>query len=291
MYSTILVPVDGSGGDDGAVSRTFEFARRFGAAVHVLHVVDAEPGPAGLDRTQRERVRRPLEKRGRQATARIADRAAELGVDATRTVRDGTPSRTILEYADEHDVDLIVMGTHGRTGPERVRLGSTTERVITRTDSPVLAVPVADGDGTDVDSIEYDRVVIATDGSDAAERAAERGLETAEAYDSAVYVAYVVDATTYELADAPRSIVGLLKDGGRNAVESIATEGRDRGLSVGIDVLRGVPHDEIVEYADGVGGDLVVMGTRGRGGAAGGFLGSTTARVLRRTPHPILTVG
>lgn len=291
MYSTVLVPVDGSGRDDDAVNRALEIARRFGAAVHVLHVVDVETGPAGLDRTQRERVRRPLEKRGRRATARIAERAAELGVDATRAVREGTPARTILEYADERDVELIVVGTHGRTGPDRVRLGSTTERVITRTDSPVLAVPVADGGGADVDSIEYGRVVIATDGSDAAERAAERGLETAEAYGSTVYVAYVVDETTYELADAPRSVVGLLKEGGRNAVEAIAAEGRDRGLSVETDVLRGVPHDEIVAYADGVGGDLLVMGTSGRGRAASGSLGSTTARVLRRTSRPILTVG
>jgi nucleotide-binding universal stress UspA family protein len=291
MYSTILVPVDGSGGSDGAVTRTLAFARKFGATVHVLHVVDTKTGPVGLDRTQRERIRRPFEKRGRQATARIQERATEHGIDATRTVREGVPYRIILEYADEHDIDLIVMGTHSRTGAERVALGSTTERVITLADSPVLAVPLTDENEADIDSIEYARVVIATDGSDVAERAAERGIEIAEAYDSEVYVAYVIDTMTYNLEDSPRSIIGLLKEGGQNAAGAIAAEGRDRGLSVGTDVLRGVPHDEIIEYVDEVSGDIVVLGTRGRGGAAGDLIGSTTARVLRRTSHPILTVG
>lgn len=69
------------------------------------------------------------------------------------------PYRFILDYADEHGVDLIVMGTHGRTGPERVALGSTPERVITLADSPVLAVPLTDEDGADIDSIEYARVL------------------------------------------------------------------------------------------------------------------------------------
>lgn len=291
MYDKILVPIDGSGGAENAVSRTFDFARTFGSSVHVLYVVETGSEPVEISHEQRDELRRPSEKRGRQATARVQERATEHGFEATRVIREGVPYRIILEYADETDVGLIVMGTYGRTGSKRVGLGSTTERVISLADSPVLAVPLTDETGVDIDAVDYNRVVIATDGSDDAERAAERGLGIAELYDADVCITYVIDTTIYDLQDAPRSIIGLLKEGGQNAVEAIAADGRDRGLSVETDVLRGVPDAEIVEYADRIGGDLLVMGTRGRGGGTDDFLGSTTARVLRRTSHPILTVG
>ena len=290
MYDTILVPSDGSSGAENAVPRALDFARTFGASIHVLSVVDTGSEPAGLDRDEHDELRQPSEKRGRQATARVHEQATDIGLEATRTVRDGIPHRTILEYADEHGVDLIVMGTHGRTGPELVRLGSTTERVSSLADAPVLAVPLTDGDRIDADAIGYDRVVIATDGSDAAERAAQRGFDVAASYGSDVYAIYVIDTTTYDLEDAPRSIIGLLKEGGQHAVDELSTAGRDRDLSVQTDVLRGVPDEEIAEYTEGIGGDLLVMGTRGRGGATGDLLGSTVARVLQRTTRPILTV-
>jgi nucleotide-binding universal stress UspA family protein len=289
MYSTILVPIDGSDGAENAVNRALEFARAFDADVHLLYVVDTGSEPTGLGDQQRDELRQPSEKQGRQATAQARDRATELGLEATRAVEEGLPSQVVLEYADDHGAELIVMGTHGRTGPDLVRLGSTTERVITRADVPVVAVRLAERE-TDPDDIEYDRIVIPTDGSDAAERAVERGLDLAESYGASVYVPYVIDTTMYDLEETTRSMVGLLKEGGQNAIEAVADDAQDRGLSVKTDVLRGVPDEEIVEYADGLEGDLIAMGTRGRGGASGDLLGSTTARVLRRTPCPVLTV-
>ncbi|MDG5819817.1 universal stress protein [Natronococcus sp. A-GB7] len=288
MYSTILLPIDGGDGADGAVDRTLEFARRFDATVHVLSVVETGAEPVGLDQQARDELRGRAEKQGREATARVQERAAELDVETTRAVREGSPHELILEYATTENVDLIVMGTRTREDPA-VGLGSTTERVIARADRPVVAVRLED-DAPAVDALSYDRVVIPTDGSDAAERAAERGLEFAETYDASVYVPYVVDTTSYDLEETSRSMVGLLKEGGRNAVEAVAEDARERGLSVKTDVLRGVPDEELLEYADGLEGDLIAMGTRGRGGATGDLLGSTTARVLRRARCPVLTV-
>jgi nucleotide-binding universal stress UspA family protein len=61
-------------------------------------------------------------------------------VDIETVLRQGAPHTTILEYADEADVDLIVMGTHGRSGIHRYLLGSVTERVVRTADAPVLTV-------------------------------------------------------------------------------------------------------------------------------------------------------
>jgi len=73
-------------------------------------------------------------------------------------------------------------------------------------------------------------VVIPTDGSDAAERAAEAALDIAEKYDAAVHTVYVLDTTIYDLEDVPRSIIGSLKEGGDNATETIADMARERDL-------------------------------------------------------------
>ncbi|MDQ2052403.1 universal stress protein [Natronolimnohabitans sp. A-GB9] len=290
MLETILVPTDGSPGAEATIGHAIELATTHGGAVHALSVVDPPSGSATLSADDREELSTASEKRAREMTIRITDQAEEHGVDAARAVREGVPHEEILAYVDEHDVDMIVMGTHGRTGADRARLGSTTERVITLADVPVLSVRLTDD--PDVDAVDgYDRIVVPTDGSDDAERAAEYALDIAEGYDAEVYAVYVVDTTTYALEDAPRSIIGLLEEGGRNATETVAEMARERDLDVTTTVRRGDPAAELLEYAPGVDADLLAMGTRGEAVGTGRLLGSTTARVVRRSEIPVVTLG
>ncbi|MXV63914.1 universal stress protein [Natronorubrum sp. JWXQ-INN-674] len=291
MFDTILVPTDDSAGADATIGHAIELGETYGSAVHALYVVEAGSAPTELPDDERTTVRDRSEARGREATIRVTDRAEERGLDAAREVREGVPYREVLSYTANHDVDLVVMGTHGRTGADRVRLGSTTERVLTRADVPVLSVRLPeDGEPTPAAAVSYDRIVVPTDGSDHAERAAETALDVAETYDAEVCAVYVVDSTTYDLEDAPRSIVGLLKEGGRNATEAIAEMAHDRGLDVRTDVRRGPPAEELLEYASTIDASLVAMGTRGQTVGSGPLLGSTTARIVRRSTVPVLTV-
>lgn len=143
MYENVLIPTDGSDGTPRAVEHAIRLARADAGTLHVLHVVD-EVLP--LD-PHSQSLYDELEAAGRVSAEAICDRAAEAGVHAVGTVRRGTPSEEILDYADENGVDLIVMGTHGRTGLPRLFLGSTTERVVRLSDVPVLTVrtlPVTD---------------------------------------------------------------------------------------------------------------------------------------------------
>ncbi|MFC7115122.1 universal stress protein [Natronoarchaeum sp. GCM10025703] len=287
MFRTMLVPTDGSPGAEVTIEHATELAQAYGAAVHTLYVVEMGGEPVGLSGEDPSELHESSERRGREATIRIAEEAEQHGLDAARSVREGTPYRAILDYVDEHDIDLVVMGTHGRTGADRVRLGSTTERVLMRSEIPVLSVRLTDDP---VEDVTYDRIVIPTDGSDAAERAAETALDVAEKYDADVHVVYVIDPTTFDLEDAPRSIIGMLKEGGRTATDEVAAMARERGLDAGTDILRGVPSEELLEYASGVDADLIAMGTRGRAVGSGRLMGSTTARVVRRSSMPVLTV-
>lgn len=296
MYQEILVPTDGSPGAEAAVPWALELARTFGGRIHALSVTrppaesDPVPDDAVTDEAMAD-VREAAETEAAAATRRVRERANEAGVDVHREVREGRPSRAILEYAAEAGIDLVVMGTHGRTGTGHGRLGSTPERVVTRAEVPVLVIRSPGGvEIRDAEPVSFDRIVVPTDGSDLAERAGEHALGIAERCDADLHVVYVVDATSHDVERLPRSIVGLLKEGGRNAVEGIAADARERAVRVSTRILRGVPETAILQYASGVDADLVAMGTRGQAAPDDRFLGSTTARVVRRSMTPILTV-
>jgi len=144
MYDDVLVPTDGSTGADRAFERALDLAETYDARLHVLHVVDVS-GDAGEFRPVT--VLDDLRERGENLTADLADRAAESGHDDVRTeVVDGVPHRAILSYVEDNDVDLVVMGTHGRTGLRRYLLGSVAEKVVRLSDVPVLTVRASDGE-------------------------------------------------------------------------------------------------------------------------------------------------
>ncbi len=286
MYANVLVPVDGSPGERRAVASALSLASTADATIHALSVVEPADDLADLGETDREAIRRSTEARGREATADVMALAEDAGVEVVRHVREGRPHREIVAYAEEAGVDLIVMGTRGELDAADARLGSTTERTLALAEVPVLAVPPdADAEPT---TPEIDRIVVPIDGSDAAERAAENALDLAAVLGADVDAIYVIDRTVYDLEDAPRSIVGLLREGGEASLAAVAEAADERGVGLTARTLRGVPEAEILAYADGVDTDLLAMGTRGRGGVGDRLLGSTTVRVIRRGSRPVL---
>ncbi|RQG95508.1 universal stress protein [Natrarchaeobius chitinivorans] len=140
MYERILVPTDGSSHADAAADTALELASALDATVAALSV--AETGPLGAvslpgDTGSAEAV---LGERADEFVTQIADQARERDVSITTEVRQGVPVREVLEYAEEIDADLIVMGTRGRGGISRMMLGSVTEGVTRHSDCDVLVV-------------------------------------------------------------------------------------------------------------------------------------------------------
>ena len=144
MYEHVLVPTDGSDGTMQALEHALDIASTRDATVHALSVVDKRLYlAAGED--QKDELKETMEADARAAVERVADAASEVGVECTTTVRDGIPYRAILEYADENGMDLIVMGTHGRSGRDKLaNLGSVTERVVENTETPIMVVRMTD---------------------------------------------------------------------------------------------------------------------------------------------------
>lgn len=145
MFESILLPTDGSQDMTSVVDRTLELASLCDAEIHVLHVVDQRAYLSVPD-DAREQVRETLEQDGQSFTKSVAERALDAGLDVVRELRWGDPAPAILSYAVENDIDVIVMGTHGRTGYERYLLGSVAEKVVRIAPIPVLTIAVGDTD-------------------------------------------------------------------------------------------------------------------------------------------------
>lgn len=144
MYDSILVPTDGSTGTADTLDHAVAIGRDNDATVHGLYVVDRRQYRAAEGDTKDE-VRKSLELEGERALEDIRTRVADAGLSASTDCRDGIPHREVGEYVDEQDVDLVVMGTHGRTGRDRVaNLGSVTQRVVKQVNVPVLVVDIGE---------------------------------------------------------------------------------------------------------------------------------------------------
>lgn len=142
MYHNVLVPTDGSELMDEIIERAVDLAEKYDAGIYALYV--ANTGAIGtLDVEDHEHIEELLEERGERATREIESAAEDAGLDVTTTVERGTPHQRITRYVEDHDdIDLIVMGTHGRTGLQHVLLGSVAENVMRHTTVPVLLVRV-----------------------------------------------------------------------------------------------------------------------------------------------------
>ncbi len=135
----ILVPTDFSEYADYALDYAIELAKTLQAHLTVLYVLHlsslalGEASPAVLDETLKA-----MEANAQKRTQRAFDRVQEAGLVGESVIIEGTPFQTIIETAESRDVDMIVMGTHGRTGLTHALMGSVAEKVVRMAPCPVL---------------------------------------------------------------------------------------------------------------------------------------------------------
>lgn len=140
MYDRVLIPTDGSDVVADALDHGLDLARRHDATVHTVYVVDRRQYLGAPDDVQAD-MEETLTHEGESAIATVEERAFEHELDVVSSIREGIPYKEVLAYAEERDVDVIVMGTHGKTGRDRIAtLGSVTERIVKHAEVPVFIV-------------------------------------------------------------------------------------------------------------------------------------------------------
>ena len=302
----ILCPIDFSDFSRHAFDRALAIARSHRAELTVLHVVPIrlatpvlpyiEPqtlGPFEMSAADRERIVRELQ----QFLAVDALTGVRLAFETTEAP---DVHEEILVHADRLPADLIVMGTHGRSGFERLMLGSVTERVLRKARRPVLTVPAGSPDAGASGRGAFDRILCAVDFSECSMAALGYAASLAEESQARLAVLHVIELAppAYDpLVGPPIDLPGY-----RQACE---TAGRERlrnvipmairtstSIAAGIEemVVCGKPHHEILRIAEEWRSDLIVLGVHGRNVVDRLLFGSTVEPVVRRAHCPVLTV-
>ncbi len=283
----IVVPVDFSDCSKAALRRASSIAERTGAHLHLLHAVPPIPYPAPVEFGIPTAVTEEIETGAR---AKLAEWAAELETEG-RSVSHETvlraPVDVIGDTARSRNADLIVMGTHGHTGLKHLLLGSVAERTLRTAPCPVLTVKEHFPAGA------FERILLCTDFSDHAERAAAVAIKWAEALDAELHVAHAVTPAVpvYAELPPPPEYLGQVREAARHQLETVQRRVEDAGLACTAHLLEGEAAGAVAELAERREVDMVVVGTRGRSGLKHVVLGSVAERVARLVPCPVLVVG
>lgn len=288
----VLVGVDGSPASLNALEWAVAEARQVGWRLHLVcayavptfAAASLDGGYAALDDTAiREGAQAVLD----EAVARVADR----GVEVTSALETGDPAGVLVDLSKQ--VGMVVVGTRGRSGfAERV-LGTVSSALPAHAHCPTVVVPLLDNEGDDdTPPLPINRIVVGVDGSDSAKVALDRAIVQAEVWQAELtaVVAVPIGAGAGVLGWLPaavdrESVLADVKEG-LNVTVDRALEGRD--LVVRRHALDGNGAALLSEFSTAV--DLVVVGSRGRGGFAGMLLGSTSQQVLHHTACPVLVV-
>ena len=140
LYKKILIPTDNSQVSIEAARHGLEIAKLMNSKVYVIYVVDIMPFVGLPTEGFWETMKEVLEEEGKEAFKKIEDMAKEIGIDITTEILEGSPAKEIVEYAEKKGVDLIVMGTSGKSGIDKLLLGSVAEKVSKKAQCPVLLV-------------------------------------------------------------------------------------------------------------------------------------------------------
>ncbi len=294
MYDHILIPVDGSDEATTAAEHGLALADRFEATVSVLHVVERRALRLAAADDERARLRA-------QGEAIVDDVAALVPADGKSVdtdVVDGAPADRISEYAADRDADLIVVGRQGVTGLGDRLLGGVTDRLLRRTHTPVLVVPGGDAEADPAP--DYSRVLLPTDGSDAADEAVPHAAAIARACGAAVHVLNVVDLQSaggvFNAGGLEPAFVDRLEKQGQDAADAAvdAVETAAPDVAVHAAVERATPRGGVAagirDYVDEHDIDLVVMGASGRSTLDRHLLGSVVSTLLRTVDAPVVVV-
>jgi len=289
----ILCPVDFSEFTAPAVAHALRLARWFDARVELLHVIARAPYPmADGGMIQFPETIEGL--RG-QATRDLDKLVAPLlaeGVTIETNIREGDAWHAILDEAAAWPADLIVMGTHGRSGFEHLLLGSVAQKVLRRATCPVLTV------GHVVPHLRkgplFRRILCAADLTEASERTLETALSLATENDARITLLHVIaslpgpDDARAVPETAPLRIT--LTELAHARLSKAVPDAARRFCEVSERVETGTPWREILRVASELDADLIVMGAHTRGAVGRMLFGSTASHIVRQATCPVLVV-
>lgn len=278
----ILCPTDFSELATLALRYGMRFADCFGARLMVLYADPFTPPPY-FTSGQVENLSNEIERS--KGTAReyliryVKERVGDLPETAEMAVVQNEPVPAIMDVAEQRDSGLIVMGTHGRSGFRRFRLGSVAEKILHETDRPVLTVREKRRGGT-ASKVSIQHVLCPINYTEVAFKALEHAVAVSKCFGAELLALHVIESHAAEVTD---------QDEHARLCSWIPDETRVR-CSLKEIIRRGDAAEQIIEMASSGGCDLIVLGAQHKRFSDTTVIGTTTLRVTRHAPCPVLTV-
>lgn len=284
MYKNILVGFDDSQSSKAALIEASNWVKRHGGNLILVHAVYFNSEEFGVAPEQLEQRFKIGEKMCVQTKKMIS---SEFGLEAQYLLCEGEPAAVIVDIANEKKADLIMLGTYGRRGLNRLLMGSVTSLVIVNSPTDVLVVkkPCTECTG------EYKSILVPFDGSELSMKALNRACQLSKADNAGVTVLYVIPRYEemiefYKNETAKR----LLLNEAKKIMEQAKGIASELGVSVKDEIQEGSASEKIIETSKRLNNDLIVMGSHGYRGVNKAIMGSTAERVIINASCPILVV-
>lgn len=284
----ILLPTDFSDSAEQAARHALFLAQQYGSTLHLLHVV-SPPAPEPL---LSQEIYQKLDTKAYEQLTRIYTASATNGIEIELAIERGEVAPAILDYAARHEIDLIVMGTHGRRGIKRLFMGSVTEEVVREAGIPVFAVRERD---EPFPAKSLQRILVPLDLSEHSRRALTYAKKLAASYDARIDLLHVIVALAHPgiygmIPNPTPEVTKDLKKRVKQEMRRRIEEAKGPEVEVAFHLVRGDASGSILDFAEEQGTDLIVMTSHGLTGLDRFMLGSVTEKVMRSARCPIYIV-
>jgi nucleotide-binding universal stress UspA family protein len=295
QFNRIICATDFSDFSNRTVNYGIALAREFEAKLYVCHVIDLSSvaiygefqlDPVGLQNRIMKDAREQLE-----------ELIGQQHKEWEPLITVGHTADEISRIVEEKNIDLVITATRGRSGLKRLILGSVTERLMRTLRCPLLVVHSPDKEfiSTDDHEININRILVGCDFSPDSSLAFEYGLSLAQEFESELHLAHVIESAAYQelqKTDTPveTEIQQEIHSRLIQKLQDMVPEEARNWCKPQTSLIEGRSYEELVKYAEKHDIGMIVLGARGLGLVKSLLLGSTTDRVIRRAPCPILSV-
>lgn len=291
LIKRVLFATDFSACADRALGYALALSSVWKSELTVMTVLELYPG-MDPDYTVNKMYLDHLRDEANRQLASLESRVKAAGQSIVTRIEVGIPSQCVQAVAEEIGADLLVVGTHGRTGLDHVLVGSTAERVVRVAPCPVLAVKADKGAAQAAQVPMIKRIVVPIDLSTCSLDALEYAVQFAKPFGASITILHAMEPVAYGL-DFSLSHAKEWKEQ-RAYLEKrltvLAACLKAQGLQADHVLKPGLPADSIASYVTQQGYDVMIMGTHGRRGLSHVLVGSIAGAMLRHAPCPVLTV-
>jgi nucleotide-binding universal stress UspA family protein len=295
QFNQIICATDFSDFSNRTVNYGIALAKEFDSKLYVCHVIDLSSvaiygefqlDPVGLqDRIMQD------------ANEQLEELIGKKQIEWEPLITVGHAADEISRLVEEKDIDLVITATRGRSGLKRLILGSVTERLMRTLSCPLLVVhsPKKEFVTSDDQEVKIESILVGCDFSPDSGVAFEYGLSLAQEFQSELHLTHVIETPVYQELHKTESpveeeIQQEIHSRLLQKLQDMVPEEARNWCKPRTSLLNGHPYEELAKYAEKNEMGMIVLGTRGHGLVKSLFIGSTTDRVVRRAPCPVLSV-